>query len=295
MKTNIDLKKICFLVNPQKDTIAIKAYLEWVLAEVAHKMPKWIVQLFHQEWPSDLLNFDEVWVMGGDGTFNYFVNKYPDCSISIGLFAGGTGNDFYWKIFGKISKEEHLGHILNGQTARLDAGQVNHMIFLNGVGIGIEGDVLKSMQAIRFIGGALGYYLAAIPQLFKFKSYVISFERAGKIISKKVFLCMVFNSSRAGGGFHFFPMASIQDGVLNMMLCNPIAIIKRLFYMPLIQKGKHVNYPFLEFSTIQSTRIHCNRVLSAQVDGEVLESDIFDFKILPAKFKYIVPNYSQKF
>jgi diacylglycerol kinase (ATP) len=290
MKTNIDLKKICFLVNPQKNAIAIKAYVEWVLAEVADKMPKWAVQLFHEEWPSDLQNFDEVWVMGGDGTFNYFVNKYPDCSIPIGLFEGGTGNDFYWKIFGKISREEHLSHILNGHTASLDAGQVNQMIFLNGVGIGIEGDVLKSMQAIRFIGGALGYYLAAIPQLFKFKSYIISFERAGKIFSKKVFLCMVFNSSRAGGGFHFFPMASIQDGALNMMLCNPIAIIKRLFYMPLIQKGKHVNYPFLEFSTIQSTRIHCNRVLIAQVDGEVLESDIFDFKILPAKFKYIVPN-----
>ena len=290
MKTNIDLKKICFLVNPQKNAIATKAYVEWVLAEVANKMPKWAVQLFHKEWPSDLQNFDEVWVMGGDGTFNYFVNKYPDCSIPIGLFEGGTGNDFYWKIFGKISREEHLSHILNGHTASLDAGQVNQMIFLNGVGIGIEGDVLKSMKAIRFIGGALGYYLAAIPQLFKFKSYIISFERAGKIFSKKVFLCMVFNSSRAGGGFHFFPMASIQDGALNMMLCNPIAIIKRLFYMPLIQKGKHVNYPFLEFSTIQSTRIHCNRVLIAQVDGEILASDIFDFKILPAKFKYIVPN-----
>ena len=290
MKTNIDLKKICFLVNPQKNAIATKAYVEWVLAEVANKMPKWAVQLFHEEWPSDLQNFDEVWVMGGDGTFNYFVNKYPDCSIPIGLFEGGTGNDFYWKIFGKISREEHLSHILNGHTASLDAGQVNQMIFLNGVGIGIEGDVLKSMKAIRFIGGALGYYLAAIPQLFKFKSYIISFERAGKIFSKKVFLCMVFNSSRAGGGFHFFPMASIQDGALNMMLCNPIAIIKRLYYMPLIQKGKHVNYPFLEFSTIQSTRIHCNRVLIAQVDGEILASDIFDFKILPAKFKYIVPN-----
>jgi YegS/Rv2252/BmrU family lipid kinase len=260
------------------------------LTEVAEKRPSWTIHLFHLQWPSDLQNFDEVWVMGGDGTFNYSVNKYPDCSIPIGLFEGGTGNDFYWKVFGKISKTKHLDFIFKGHVTPLDAGQVNNTIFLNGVGIGIEGDVLKSMQAIRFIGGALGYYLAAIPQLLKFKSYEISFERAGKIFSKKVFLCMVFNSSRAGGGFHFFPMASIQDGALNMMLCNPLAVVKRLFYMPLIQKGKHVHYPFLEFSMIQSTKIHCNRVLRAQVDGEVLASDTFDFKILPAKFKYITPN-----
>lgn len=290
MSSNINAKKICFLINPQKNVGKIKAYSEWVLAEADEKRPTWAIHFFHQQWPSDLQNFDEVWVMGGDGTFNYFVNKYPDCSIPIGLFEGGTGNDFYWKIFGKITREEHLDHILCGHKASLDAGQVNQMIFLNGVGIGIEGDVLKSMKAIRFIGAALGYYLAAVPQLFKFKSYVISFEREGKIISKKVFLCMVFNSSRAGGGFHFFPMASIKDGALNMMLCNPIAIIKRLFYMPLIQRGMHVNYSFLEFSTIQSTKIHCNRVLCASVDGEDLTSDTFDFKILPAKFKYIVPN-----
>ena len=288
MKISIERKKICFLVNPQKSNI--KDYYEWVLAEVAGKRPNWSIQLFDLQWPASLQNFDEVWVLGGDGTFNYFVNTYPNCSIPIGLFEGGTGNDFYWKVFGKISKMEHLDHILNGQTASLDAGQVNDLIFLNGVGIGIEGDVLKSMQAIRFIGGALGYYLAAIPQLFKFKSYEITFDRLGKTVAKKVFLCMIFNSSRAGGGFHFFPIASIQDGALDMLICDPIAIFKRLFYMPLIQKGKHVNYPFLEFSTIQSTHIHCNRVLSAQVDGEVLTSDTFDFKILPAKFNYIIPE-----
>jgi len=290
MSDSINAKQICFLVNPQKNSTNIKSYYEWVLAEAAEKRPTWSTHLFHLQWPVDLQNFDEVWVMGGDGTFNYFVNKYPDCSIPIGLFEGGTGNDFYWKVFGKISKKEHLDHILNAYTASYDAGQVNDMIFLNGVGIGIEGDVLKSMRAIRFMGGTLGYYLAAIPQLFKFKSYEIIFDRGGKTIVKKVFLCMIFNSSRAGGGFHFFPMASIQDGVLDMMLCNPIAIIKRLFYMPLIQKGMHVNYSFLEFSTIQSTKIQCNRVLCASVDGEDLTSNTFDFKILPAKFKYIVPN-----
>ncbi len=146
------------------------------------------------------------------------------------------------------------------------------------------------MKAIRFMGGALGYYLAAIPAILKFKSYQIYFENAGISITKNVFLCMVFNSSRAGGGFHFFPMASINDGKLNMMLCDPITVLKRLFYMPKIQKGKHLNYSFLEFLLIDNITIKCNRTLSAQVDGEILESDVFEFKILPAKFRFIVCN-----
>lgn len=289
MKVINDLKKICFLLNPLQKSDKIKVYSQWVLEQIFTEKPEWSIQLYHGHWPENLLNFDQVWVMGGDGTFNYFVNQYVDCAIPIGLFKGGTGNDFYRKIFGDISRVDHLSYILSGNIVALDAGKVNDLIFLNGVGIGIEGDVLRSMNAIRFIGGVVGYYLAAIPQLLKFKSYEISFDQAGRKVSKKVFLCMIFNSSWAGGGFHFFPMASIKDGALDMMLCKPLAVIKRLFYMPFIQKGKHVKYPFLEFSTIQSTRIHCNRVLIAQVDGEVLESDIFDFKILPAKFKYLVP------
>jgi diacylglycerol kinase (ATP) len=282
-------KSIAFLVNPQKKSSNILDYLTWVLAHVAQKMPAWHIQVFSESWPENFEGVDEIWLLGGDGTYHYFVNQYPECSLPIALFKGGTGNDFYWKVFGDISREQHLSDVLKGKTEALDAGQVNHLLFLNGVGIGIEGEVLRSMDAIRFIGGAIGYYLAAIPNILRFKEYGIWFGEKTSEAVKSVFLCMVFNSARAGGGFHFFPMASIRDGRLNMLLCEPLPVLKRLFYMPKIQRGKHVNYSFLEFSDITSKTIYCDRVLRAQVDGEVLESDTFDFKILPAKFRFIVP------
>ncbi len=33
--------------------------------------------LFDKEWPADLTSFTDVWIVGGDGTLNYFVNRYP--------------------------------------------------------------------------------------------------------------------------------------------------------------------------------------------------------------------------
>ncbi len=274
------MKQVAFLINPHKRT-QLHPYVTWVRARVDFSLV-----VYDEKWPEFLDGFDEVWVMGGDGTFNYFVNRYPDCSIPIALFKGGTGNDFFWKLYGKISKEMHLNAVLVGHSENFDAGQVNSMLFLNGVGIGIEGEVLAAMDAIRWIGGALGYYLAAIPALFRFKTYEIQG-------SKPVFLCMVFNSARAGGGFLFFPSADVQDGELDMLTCDPLPVWKRLFYMPIIQSGGHVNLPFIQFSKIKSERIVCNRVLRAQVDGEVLASDTFEFKILPAKFKFIVPTKHQ--
>lgn len=269
-------KRVAFLINPSK-RVRLHAYVQWVKSCVSFEL-----FIFDELWPASLDEFDEVWVMGGDGTFNYFVNAYPACDKPIALFKGGTGNDFYWKLFGNMSREMHLKVIMDTHVEAIDAGQVNEMLFLNGVGIGIEGEVLRSMEAIRYIKGGLGYYLAAIPALFRFKHYRIS--------GRPVFLCMVFNSSRAGGGFHFFPMASIQDGELDMMVCEPLPIWKRLFYMPIIQAGKHVHLPFLNFSRIRQQTISCDRVLRAQVDGEVLESNTFEFRVLPAKFEFIVPN-----
>ena len=282
-------KSIAFLINPYKKTRKIAEYISWILAKLAVEQPLWEVYVYSDEWPLDFEGLDEIWVMGGDGTYHYFVNRYPDCTLPIALFKGGTGNDFYWKVFGDIGREAHFSYVLAGKSADLDAGKVNDMLFLNGVGIGIEGEVLRSMNAIRYIGGAIGYYLAAIPNILRFKEYGLWFDKTKSLASKSVFLCMVFNSVRAGGGFHFFPMASVRDGRLDMMLCEPLPVIKRLFYMPKIQQGKHVNYSFLEFSQITSKTICSDRVLRAQVDGEVLEADLFEFKVLPAKFKFIVP------
>ena len=136
-------KKVAFLINPSKRD-QLNAYVNWVKSRVEMDLA-----IFDEKWPNSLAPYDEVWVMGGDGTFNYFVNRYPTCSLPIGLFKGGTGNDFYWKLFGDISREMHLLAILEAKVESVDAGQVNEMLFLNGVGIGIEGEVLRSMEAIR--------------------------------------------------------------------------------------------------------------------------------------------------
>jgi YegS/Rv2252/BmrU family lipid kinase len=273
--------KVAFLINPLK-RLQLNSYVAWVKARVPFHL-----EVFDQVWPSELGDFDQVWVMGGDGTFNYFVNKYPSVEIPIALFKGGTGNDFYWKLFGERSRLAHLEAVLAGHAEAFDAGSCNGLLFLNGVGIGIEGEVLKSMDSIRYFKGGVGYYLAAIPNLLKFKTYTVSY---GETARRDVFLCMVFNSSRAGGGFHFFPKASVQDGLLDILFCQPIPVWKRLYYMPIIQSGKHVNLPIVEFSREKKITIKTSRELSAQVDGEVKTSDVFDFSVLPAKFKFIIPK-----
>ncbi|MHA8051252.1 diacylglycerol/lipid kinase family protein [Aquirufa sp. ROCK-SH2] len=282
--------KIAFLVNPLKTDSKTKAYVTWVFENATKISNHLNIQLFDQFWPEDLSSFDRIWLLGGDGTMCYFINQYPTIKIPIILFKGGTGNDFYWKLYGKLSREQHLEVAINGEIQAVDAGLCNGKYFLNGVGIGIEGEVLKSMKSIRYIGGFWGYFLAAIPKIFTFKSYEITYQLNGDTITKKVFLCMVFNSSRAGGGFLFAPMASIQDGKLNLILCQPINILQRIVLMPTVQMGWHIHFPFVESLEVSDVSISTNRILKAQLDGEMLEANEFEFKVLKNQFNFLLPS-----
>ena len=63
---------------------------------------------FKETWPPNFTGFTDVWIIGGDGTLNYFVNQYPDINLPLVIFNGGTGNDFHWMLYGKITFEEQM-------------------------------------------------------------------------------------------------------------------------------------------------------------------------------------------
>ncbi|MHA8060219.1 diacylglycerol/lipid kinase family protein [Aquirufa beregesia] len=285
----MEISHIAFLINPfcSKRT---RTYAHWVEEQVELKTQGTLrVVMFFQDWPPNLDGFNQIWVLGGDGTYNYFANAYPNCHLPIAFFKGGTGNDFYWKLYGDVTKEAHLNIILSEKSRAVDAGMCNGQLFLNGVGMGLEGEVLESMNAIRAIGGLIGYFLAAIPQIFTFRSFPIRMSLGSEWIERRVFLCMVFNSSRAGGGFHFVPNASIWDNQLDILLCEPLSIFKRIWYLPKIQQGKHEHISFLHFQQAKQVTILSERKLKAQIDGELIVSNRFEFHVLPGHFHVIVP------
>ena len=88
-------QRIAFLINPLKNTFAISAYFSWVIEVVKLKKKDWEIQLFANDWPTELSDFDQVWVMGGDGTFNYFVNKYPSRQSPLPSLAAHAKNPAY--------------------------------------------------------------------------------------------------------------------------------------------------------------------------------------------------------
>ncbi|MBL0145895.1 MAG: hypothetical protein IPP48_09145 [Chitinophagaceae bacterium] len=237
-------------------------------------------------WPVHTQNLSEAWIVGGDGTLNYFINKYREILIPLAIFKGGTGNDVAWKLYGNLTTQQQIALVLSTNPKQIDAAMCNDKLFINGVGIGFDGEVLKSMSAIRWLGGHIGYLLVVIKKIFSFKEFSFTIQSSQINKTEKYLLVNIANASRTGGGFYISPLADVADGKLNVVLCKPLSVLKRLKYLPVIEKGKHLSLPFVTHQLVEEIKIEMPTSVFAQLDGELIEAKSFSIKILKQKFSF---------
>jgi YegS/Rv2252/BmrU family lipid kinase len=245
-------------------------------------------QIFtEKEWDARLYQFDQVWIAGGDGTVNYFVNQYNDIKIPLCIFNGGTGNDFYALLYGKTTTEAQVNHVLQATPKPIDAGRCNEKYFLNGVGIGFDGAVAKSLQGVNKFGGKTSFMLSVLKHILFYKEQQYTISSAEKTVEGKFMMISIANGTRYGGGFFVAPMAKADDGLLDTILVKPLSVLKRLRYLPVIEKGKHLDLPFIDYYNTQRITITSDQPIQSHLDGEYLESNEFNIEILPAHFNFI--------
>jgi len=125
----------------------------------------------------------------------------------------------------------------------VDAALCNDRLFLNATGIGFDGEVMKEMGLIRFLGGQAGYYFAILKNLLFYRELPFQITGDNLIFKGRLLLVMVNNSGTTGGGFKVSPLSSITDGMIDLVIAKPLNILKRLMYLPKVQKGEHMQLP----------------------------------------------------
>jgi len=243
--------------------------------------------IFITKWPAGWEGISGAWIIGGDGTVNYFINKYPDCSIPLSVFAGGTGNDLHWMLYGKTDVISQVDRLLQASPMPIDAGACNGILFLNGVGIGFDGSIVKDLTGKSKWPGKTSYFISIIKHLWSYKEQPGIINAGEERMHGKYFLISVANGQRYGGGFQVAPKASMSDGLLDLNVVKEIAPIKRLWYLPVIEKGRHLDLPFVVYRHVTDIYISFEKIQPAHMDGEYFEAKEFKIEILPKRFSFI--------
>lgn len=245
-------------------------------------------QTFSTQWPSTLEGFTNAWVIGGDGTLNYFINTYPNTRLPICTFRGGSGNDLHWMLYRDRPFEEHLHFCLSGKVQEVDAGICNGKLFLNGVGIGFDGAIVKDLLGKKKMNGKGTYFMSVIKQIVNYHEKNCIVQVNGESISEESFMITVANGQRYGGGFKVAPAASVSDGLLEVAIIGKIAPLKRIKYLPQIEKGEHLDLPFIQYRQSDKVSIAAEVELPAHLDGEYMSSKYFEIECLPKRFLFSV-------
>ena len=218
---------------------------------------------------------DEVVLVGGDGTVNYFVNAVKDTEIrnNIYLLGCGTGNDFLHDIDRQPGEEV----LLNPYLTNLPTVFVNGLEqrFVNNMGFGIDGyccevaDQIKEknpQEKIDYSG------IAIKGLLFHFKPCHAEVTVDGvKHEFDHVWIAPTMKGKYYGGGMKMAPDQDRFSDKLTVVVYHCRSKLKALIAFPSIFKGEHVQKTgMVSVFTGNEVHVKFSRLCAAQIDGETV-------------------------
>ncbi len=276
--------KIALLCNPLAGTgsaVTVASCIEMQLSELG--VP---YTAFYRQWPESFEEFTDVWLSGGDGTLHFFINRYRENKLPLAIFKGGTGNDTHWLLYGNRTVQDQVLHVLASGPRYVDAGRCNQRYFINGAGIGFEGAVVRSLSGKKKRPGKASFLLTILKKIFRYHSRQYSISSEEYAASGKWLIVDVVNGQRAGGGFHISPASAIDDGWLDVVLASRIHPLKRLRFLPLIEKGRHLQLSCIRYFQTRKISIDSPTELEYHLDGEYYSALRAEIEIVPAKFLF---------
>lgn len=244
--------------------------------------------LYTEQWPDQFEGYSDIMIVGGDGTLNFFINRYPGIQLPLMIMNGGTGNDFHRMLYGKKSFNQLMQIILTGTIQLVDLGKCNDRYFINGIGIGFEGAVTKALLGKKKWLGKMSFLVTILKKIFSYQcaSYEIKSEQY--IISGRKLMVSVCNGRWVGGGYFIAPPAKANDGLFEIVLAEPLSSLQMLRWLPVIEKGKHLGLDFISHFQSDQLCIKSNQLMQAHLDGEYMESMKLNIQNMPGQVPFRV-------
>ncbi|HLW59124.1 MAG TPA: YegS/Rv2252/BmrU family lipid kinase [bacterium] len=238
--------------------------------------------------------FDQVAVVGGDGTLNGAVNGIltSGLSLPVGIIPCGTGNETIRALGIPKDPERAVEVLLRGQVCPIDVGRVNNRYFLNIFGLGYDVQVVKMVNMLRsryrLARNRSIYYLAALLLLSSgFDPFEVRVQVGERVFNGRAVLVAAANGRMYGEKLLALPAPSLSDGLLDLYLLQEL---RSKSFRKTTRLLRHLPVPELSVQRAPSVRIQLDQRREAQVDGSLLGPSLtYDLSLLPRAIGVIHP------
>ncbi|MDQ1531205.1 MAG: diacylglycerol kinase [Microbacteriaceae bacterium] len=231
--------------------------------------------------------------VGGDGTVHLAVNALARSGVALGIVPVGTGNDFARCLGLPEDPDDAVTRILAAldgaepAVRAIDAVRTSTGRWFGGMlSAGFDAAVTERANGMTRPRGRARYVVAVLLEVARLRAhrYRITIDRDARQVD--AVLVTVGNTTSIGGGMRLTPGASVDDGLLDVLVATPLSRRKLLRLLPKVFSGTHVTD---EHVSIERGRVITIDVADREPPTPVVYADGERMGSLPVTLE-VVPN-----
>jgi diacylglycerol kinase (ATP) len=239
-----------------------------------------------------------LFAMGGDGTFQALANVAYGAEVLLGVLPIGGGNDFAAALGLPDDPMKAAEAILRGTPRFVDLVRVRTAegrtrLYVGGGGIGLDAEAARyASGAFRRFPGRLRYIASALRALVGFVPLEVLVEFPGGDfvpLEAKALLAAVLNSPTYGAGLRLAPGATLDDGLLHVVLIEDIGTIGVLRLLPRLMGSGELRTSRVKRWQAPKVRLTTRKPSLFHGDGEVLGSTPVEIEVVPGAVQVMAP------
>jgi YegS/Rv2252/BmrU family lipid kinase len=234
--------------------------------------------------------FDIVYAVGGDGTVHETAKRLIGRRPALGILPIGSGNGFARHIHLPLGPAAASESCRGGRIVTIDTAEVNGAPFLGIMGVGFDA-VVADRFASSTVRGLETYVKEGIRALVEFhpEEYDVTCDAA--TARHRAFVIAIANASQYGNNARIAPLASLQDGLLDVVIVHDVTVLSAPILVARLFGGSL--HRDSSVTTIQCAEVRIKRPAAGpgHLDGEPLTlPQELHVRIVPQSLRLLVPD-----
>jgi YegS/Rv2252/BmrU family lipid kinase len=221
---------------------------------------------------------------GGDGTVHEVVNGLLGAAAelprlpTLGVLPIGTGNDFVKAIHPRAARARTYRALDAALVRRFDVGRAEWdgqiEYFVNGMGTGVDVEVVRRIGRLPPLPGVLRYLIAAVQALRGFRPVPLRVSLDGRGLEQRAMLFAIGNGPCQGGGFYLTPEAAPDDERFDVCIVDELSYMEIAAVLPRVMRGSHGRSPKVKMERARTIVVEgpAGAPFFFQMDGELREA-----------------------